>query len=108
MQWFYRLLQRFKCYGQQAHVEKKREEQQGAKSSNWKEISEKLKNKKRRKTEKELQYFQQMLISNDKGRKDVSSLAESVESGEIYQILKIIRELWMRINILKHILSKYY
>ena len=28
--------------------------------------------------------------------------------GKFQQILKIIRELWMRIGILEHVLSKYY
>ena len=42
-----------------------------------------VKNKKRRKTEKELQHFQEMQNSNDECKKNVSSLAESVESGQI-------------------------
>ena len=42
-----------------------------------------VKNKKRTKTEKELQYFQEMQISDDKNKKSISSFAESVESGEI-------------------------
>ena len=42
-----------------------------------------VKNKKRRKTEKELQHFQEMQISNDESKKSVSSLAESVEKGEM-------------------------
>ena len=42
-----------------------------------------VKNKKRRKTEKELQHFQEMQISDDESKKSISSLAESVESGEI-------------------------
>ena len=41
------------------------------------------KNKKRRKTEKEIQHFQEMQISNDESKKSFSSLAESVEDGEI-------------------------
>ena len=42
-----------------------------------------LKNKKRRKTEKELQYFQGIQISDDKSKKSVTSVAESVNRGEI-------------------------
>ena len=42
-----------------------------------------VKNKKGRKTEKELQQFQEMQISVDESKKSVSSLAESVKSGEI-------------------------
>ena len=42
-----------------------------------------VKNKKRRKTEKELQHFQEMQISDDESKKSISNLAESVESGEI-------------------------
>ena len=42
-----------------------------------------VKNKKRRKTEKELQHFQEMQISDDKSKKSVSSFAESVKGGEI-------------------------
>ena len=36
-----------------------------------------------RKTEKELQHFQKIKIPDDESKKSVSSLAESVESGEI-------------------------
>ena len=42
-----------------------------------------VKNKKRRKTEKELQHFQDMQIPDDENKKSVSSLTISVESGEI-------------------------
>ena len=42
-----------------------------------------IKNKKRRKTEKDLQLFQEMYISNDESTKSVSSFEESVKSGEI-------------------------
>ena len=42
-----------------------------------------VKNKKRRKTEEELQHFQEMQISDDKGKKSVASLTERMESGEI-------------------------
>ena len=42
-----------------------------------------VKNKKRRKIEKELQHFQEMQNSNNKSKRNVSSLAENVESGEI-------------------------
>ena len=42
-----------------------------------------VKNKIRRKTEKELQHFQEMQISDDESKKSVFSIAESVESGEI-------------------------
>ena len=41
-----------------------------------------VKNKKRRKTEKELQHFQEMQIFDDESKKNVSSLVESVESGK--------------------------
>ena len=39
--------------------------------------------KKRMKTEKELQHFQDMQISDNESKKSIFSLAESVESGEI-------------------------
>ena len=42
-----------------------------------------VKNKKRRKTEKELQHFQKMQISDSGSKKSVSSFEESVEDGEI-------------------------
>ena len=42
-----------------------------------------VKYKNRRKTEKELQHFQEMQISNDESKKSVSSLVKSVESEEI-------------------------
>ena len=42
-----------------------------------------VKNKKRRKTEIELQHFQKIQISDDEIKKSVSSLAESAEKGEI-------------------------
>ena len=42
-----------------------------------------MKNKKRKKTEKELQHFQEMQISDDESKKSISSFAEIVESGEI-------------------------
>ena len=42
-----------------------------------------VKNKKWKKTEKELQDFQETLISDDESKKSVSSSAESVKSGEI-------------------------
>ena len=42
-----------------------------------------VKNKKKRKTEKELQHFQEIHISEDESKNSVSILAESVESGEI-------------------------
>ena len=42
-----------------------------------------VKNKKRRKTEKELQHFQEMQILDDESKKSISSLAESVVRGEI-------------------------
>ena len=49
-------------------------------------IEEKLqkfvKNKKKRKTEKELQHFQEMQITDDESKKSISSFAEIVESGE--------------------------
>ena len=40
-------------------------------------------NKERRKIEKELQHIQEMQVSDDESKKTVSSLAESVKSGEI-------------------------
>ena len=42
-----------------------------------------VKNKKKRKTEKKLQHFQKMQIFDNESKKSVSSVAESVESGEI-------------------------
>ena len=42
-----------------------------------------VKNKKRLKTEIELQHFQEMQISDDESKKSIISLAESVEKGEI-------------------------
>ena len=42
-----------------------------------------VKNKKRRKIEKDIQHFQEMRISKDESKKSISSLAKSVESGEI-------------------------
>ena len=42
-----------------------------------------IKNKKRKETEKELQHFQEIQISDDKSKKIVSRFAESMESGEI-------------------------
>ena len=48
-----------------------------------KKIQKFVKNKKRRKTGKELQHFQEIHISDDKSNKNVSSLAESVEKGGI-------------------------
>ena len=42
-----------------------------------------FKNKKRRKTEKELQHFQEIQILDNESKKSVSSYAECVESGEI-------------------------
>ena len=42
-----------------------------------------FKAKKRRKTEIELQHFQEMQISDSESKKSVSSFAESVESGEV-------------------------
>ena len=42
-----------------------------------------FKKKTRRKTEKELQHYQELQNSDDKSKKSVSSVAESVESGEI-------------------------
>ena len=45
-------------------------------------LKKNVKNKKRRKTEKELQHFQDRLISDDEDTKNVSSMTESVEIGE--------------------------
>ena len=42
-----------------------------------------VKNKKRMKTEKEIQHFQEIQISDDESKKSLSIFAESVESGEI-------------------------
>ena len=42
-----------------------------------------MKNKKRRGKEKKLQHFEEMQISDVKSKRSVSSLTESVESGEI-------------------------
>ena len=46
-----------------------------------KKIKKFVKNKKRRNTEKELQHFKEMQISDDESKKRISSFAESVESG---------------------------
>ena len=48
-----------------------------------KKLQNLVRNKKRRKTEKKLQYFQEMQIVDDESKKSVSSFAESVKSGEI-------------------------
>ena len=40
-------------------------EQQGTQYFNWKKIQKFVKNKKRRKTEKDLQHFQEMQFSDD-------------------------------------------
>ena len=48
-----------------------------------KKIQKNLENKKRRNTVKEFQHFQEMQISDNETKRSVSSLAESVESGEI-------------------------
>ena len=50
---------------------------------NEKKFQKFVKNNKRRKTEKELQRFQEIQISDDERKKSISRLAESVESGEI-------------------------
>ena len=42
-----------------------------------------VENKKTRKIEKEFKHFQAIQISDNESKKSVSSLAESVESGEI-------------------------
>ena len=42
-----------------------------------------VKNKKRRKTEKNFQHFHEMQISDDKSKKSLSSFAETMESGVI-------------------------
>ena len=86
MQSFYRKLQRSTCYDQQAQTEKKEEKFQDLLKLNAlieKKFQKFVTNKKRRKIEKELQHFQEIQISNNESKKSVSSLAESVESGEI-------------------------
>ena len=42
-----------------------------------------VKNKKRRKTEKELKHFHKMQVIDNESKKSISRLAESVESTEI-------------------------
>ena len=42
-----------------------------------------VKNKKRRKTDKELQHFQEIQLSDNESKKSISSFAEIVEDGEI-------------------------
>ena len=42
-----------------------------------------VKNKRRRNKEKELQHFQEIQISDNESKKSISTLAESVENGEI-------------------------
>ena len=76
------------CYGEQVQEEKKefqilQKEQQRTECSNLKKIQKCVKNKKRRETEKELQYYQKIQISDKESKKSVSSLTESVESGVI-------------------------
>ena len=77
------------CYDQQAQTEKEKKSGTIERAlKNWtpqlKKVSEVCKNKKRRKTEKELHHFQDMQISyNDESKKSVFCVAESVESGEI-------------------------
>ena len=76
------------CYGQQAQAEKEEvfqdlwKEEQGAKCFDWKEIQKVCKKKEMRKTEKELQNFQEMKIFDDDS-KICLSLAKSLQSGEI-------------------------
>ena len=80
-------MQGLTCYGQQAQAKEKEQDiqkdQQGAKCSNWEKMQIFFKNKKRRKTEKELHHFQEIQISDHECKKSVSNLAESVECGEI-------------------------
>ena len=78
------------CYDQQAQAKKEKSFRNYWKSNKApntllieKKFHKFVKNKKRRKTEKELQHFQEMQISDDERKKSVSSLAESVETGEI-------------------------
>ena len=88
MQSFYEQLQGSTCNGQQAQAEKEKEiqelrkEQQKIKHISEKKCQKFVKNKERRKTERELQYSQKIQISDDESKKNVSSLAESVESGK--------------------------
>ena len=86
MQSFYRQLQRFACNGQQAQKEPFKNYGKSNKYLNAvieKKFQKFVKNKKRRKTEMELQHFQEMQISDDKSKKSISSFIESVESKEI-------------------------
>ena len=55
-------------------------------SSNWNEIQRICQEQKRRKTQKELQYFQDMQLSDDDSNHSVSSKAESTESTESGEI----------------------
>ena len=48
-----------------------------------KKLKKLIKNKKRRKTEMELHHLQKTYISDNKSKKSVSSVTESIESGEI-------------------------
>ena len=65
------------CYGQETHYKRKRKisrptekKTKGTQFSNWEEIS------------KELQHFPEIQISDDEWKKSMSSLTESIESGE--------------------------
>ena len=65
-------------------IKKKKISNYGKKNKELNAVIEKnfqkiVKNKKRRKTEKALQHFQEIQISDDESKKSVSSLAESVE-----------------------------
>ena len=50
---------------------------------NNKELNALIEKKFQNSSEKELQHFQEMKISDDESKKSISSFAESVESGEI-------------------------
>ena len=77
------------CDGQQAQAEKRKPYKSYGKSNKKlnalieKKFQKFVKNKQWRKTEKELQHFQEMLISDDKCKKSILSFSESVESGEV-------------------------
>ena len=80
-------MQRFTHYGQQTQTEEKmnfksyKKSNKGLNALIEKKIQKFVKNKKRRKTEKELEQFQEMQHSDDESKNSVFRVAESVESA---------------------------
>ena len=77
------------CNGKQIQTEEKdefqelRKEQQRAKCSNWKEIPEVRQKQKKEENRKRAPALLRNADYDNESKKSVSSLAESVESGEI-------------------------